>query len=249
MARIIKKNSDLREKIVCLQKQVHKKKGFAFLFFAIAIASLMLTEYLPFSIYLSIVFVIIAIGFIRGLSPLYKEIDILQAGSSGERMTVSYIASLPDTYTVFTNLIINYENKSSETDIIVVGPTGVFIIETKNLHGSIHGNINDKYFCQYKIGRAGTPYTKSFYNPIKQVNTHVYRLAGLLRENGIRTYVNAFVYFSSIQAFNEIEDNNEKTAVFFASDNGGDDMVNKILQNNQTLTVNECKKIVDLLNT
>jgi hypothetical protein len=154
---------------------------------------------------------------------------------------------LPETYTVFRNLTVFYKDKSSEIDILVIGPTGVFVIETKNLNGHIYGNINDTRWTQRKVGRGGTPYSKTFYSPIKQVNTHVYRIANYLKEKGIRKYINPIVYFSNINTVVEISEFDEKTPIFYARNDGANQMLLHILNNKQQISQDLCEKIKDLL--
>ena len=123
------------------------------------------------------------------------DIDMLISGISGERIATNVLAMLPDSYTVFQNVIVTYGNKQSEIDNIVVGKSGVFIIEVKNHNGRIRGNLGDTYWTQHKVGRGGTPYTNEMYNPVKQVGTHIYCLANYLRRKGVNTYIEGMVYF------------------------------------------------------
>jgi hypothetical protein len=128
---------------------------------------------------------------------LVQEIKILKSGLKGEKQTLEFFKQLPDNYTVFSDLDIVAEGKSSQLDNVIVGPNGIFVIETKNLNGTIQGDSNDQQLIQYKVGRGGNPYNKAFYNPIKQVSTHVYRLSRLLKSNGVDTWIQGAVYFAN----------------------------------------------------
>jgi hypothetical protein len=138
---------------------------------------------------------IVAILFFGGgvAGGLYtKKAKILKSGIDGERKTQAVFSALPDTCTVISDLAITAEGKQSQIDNVVVAPTGIFVIEVKNMNGDIVGNGEDKQLSQHKIGRKCGEYSKTFYNPIKQVGTHVYRLKSLLRENGLNAWVQWF---------------------------------------------------------
>lgn len=121
--------------------------------------------------------------------------DAVKAGLDAENKTAEFIAQLPDTYTGFANARITYEGYTSEVDMIVTGPNGVFVIETKSRTGYIYGDVDNKYLSQDK-GRVET-YTHKFYNPMKQVGTHVFRLSGFLKQHGIDVWVQGAVFFSN----------------------------------------------------
>ena len=103
----------------------------------------------------------------------YDKYQVLKSGIDGEANTARIISSFPDTYSAITNATISYDGKTSELDAILVGPKGIFVIETKNHNGTIYGSFSDDKLTQYKVGQKGTPYSKQFYNPIKQVSTQV----------------------------------------------------------------------------
>jgi len=250
MAKIIKKGNDLEKEFVLYQNQIKQKGLYALLFFFISIISsavCALTNQIRLLI-LPFILWIITIIFIKTAVTVKQKMNILQSGIEGEYLTNSQISSLPETYTAFRNLTVTYNHKSSELDTLIIGPTGVFVVETKNLNGTITGNISEHNWIQHKIGRAGTPYSKTFYSPVKQVNTHIYRIANFLKENGIRTYINAIVYFSNIDTTVSISGSDEKTHIFFAKNDGANQMLQHILNNNQQLSEADCNKIIDLLN-
>lgn len=129
-----------------------------------------------------------------------KRTAILKRGLEGEERTEKLLSKLPDSYTILSDLTIHAGGKESQIDHIVVGPTGVFVIETKNLNGVITGNATNQELYQHKTGRAGGQYGKSFYNPVKQVATHVWRVALFLKEHRLQTWVYGVVFFSNQEA-------------------------------------------------
>lgn len=173
---------------------------------------------------------------------------MLAAGLSGEASAAAVISSLPETYCGFQNIRVTYEGKTSELDMVVTGPTGVFIIETKNMNGTITGAYDAPYWTQHKVGQKGTPYSKAFYSPVKQVQTHVYRLANFLRNAKINTYVETMVYFSNPNSMVQVTGDPTKTPVFSTLGNGAEAIRDHILRGRQHLSGEELLKLNTLLN-
>lgn len=121
------------------------------------------------------------------------QLGILEAGRASEEKALKMLSILPDDYHLFTNLNIPYQGKVSETDVICVGPGGVSIVEVKGYKGNLLGSWEDEKLSRIKK-RQGK--TDAIYNPLKQVNTHVYRLSGYLREQGQKVWVTGLVYFT-----------------------------------------------------
>ena len=122
------------------------------------------------------------------------------AGKEGEDMTAALLSCLPEDYTILRNSTLTYQNESSEIDNIIIGKTGVFIVETKNLKGTVHADYRDKDWKKVKIDQYGISHEDSFYSPLKQVGTHTFRLANYLRSNGVRIHIESMVFFSNADA-------------------------------------------------
>ena len=83
-------------------------------------------------------------------------------------------------------------NGTTQIDHIVVSKYGVFAIETKNYRGEIYGNDNIQEWKQIIVTKVTYPkkpwktYTyvtkNQFYNPVKQVVGHMYRIKENLKE-------------------------------------------------------------------
>ena len=80
---------------------------------------------------------------IRSAKNILEEYNTLFIGAIGEQKAVDELAKLPDSYHIINNFKLNFNKpifnrKTGETilsvqaDHIVVGPTGVFLVETKN---------------------------------------------------------------------------------------------------------------------
>ena len=71
-------------------------------------------------------------------------------------------------------------SKTSQIDHIVIKPSGVYIIETKNFEGKILGRRDDFEWLQVLAGG----YTKNkFYNPVKQNISHINNIKKYIGEN------------------------------------------------------------------
>ena len=150
----------------------------------------------------------------------------LRSGVKGESYARGLLKSLPNTYTVYSEVDINFEGKKSQIDNIIVGPNGVFVVEVKNASGDIYGAANDQFWTQQKVGRKGGRYAKKFYNPIKQVGTHVYRTAQLLKQNHFNVWVQGIVYFTNPAT--GVYVNDDRIPVFSAKEGNGRDLIDYI---------------------
>ena len=248
MAQIIKKSNELENKYKSYRTKCICAWAVCILTFIWAAMSM------PSSVFsveeMQSKFIIVALGFGGGgmLGGYFKQkTDSYKSGVEGERTTAEIIASLPNTYCGFQNVSVTFEGKQSELDMVVVGPTGVFIIETKNLKGTVVGNYDNPQWTQKKVGQQGTPYSKNFYNPIKQVGTHVYRLANYLRSSGCPVHITPMVYFSNPETVIQLLGTPSETPVFTALGTSARDLCNYILQNPQRVSENEARQIVRLL--
>ncbi|MEG6586317.1 nuclease-related domain-containing protein [Dendrosporobacter sp. 1207_IL3150] len=93
-------------------------------------------------------------------------------GYIGESRVARQLDKLKDEeYKVFNDVLIRTGRGSSQIDHIVISIYGIFVIETKNYSGWIHGNEHSEYWTQshYDV-------KTKFRNPIKQNWAHIYAL-------------------------------------------------------------------------
>lgn len=111
------------------------------------------------------------------------------AGERGEELVTAEIERVmrKDDY-LFTNVKIFFNNSETECDNIIINNFGVFIIEVKNYSGSLSGNENDDEWVERKYFEE-----KSVKNPIKQVKRQIYILSKLLKNNGLRAWIEGYV--------------------------------------------------------
>ncbi len=194
----------------------------------------------------AIFFLIIAVGFI--VWRLFrKQAKILGAGVTGESDVYKLLAKLPDEYTVFCNIHITYEGRTNELDFVVVGPTGVTVVETKNRKGNIIGSYDEKYWTQRKLSKNGRYNDARFYSPIRQVAGQIYKLAALLKAAGTKTYVHGAAYFASPESTVIITGDMDKIPVFCKEDSGEEKLLRYIASRDTHLTAEQTEKIVNLL--
>ena len=146
-----------------------------------------------FVIVLFIVFIVITSLIIKSID--FDRIEIKQAGNKGERIAKSIIKDIlfENDYYLY-NVKIQYKNRKTELDNLIINEYGIFIIEVKNLNGKLVGGENDYEWTKYKQSYDDT-FVKKVKNPIKQVKREASILGNLLKEKGIYTWVNGYVYF------------------------------------------------------
>ena len=261
MAKIIKKGNHLEEEYYAIkQARVDKiakdtrefcKVAFAaiIIYGAIiavsVIADIFSLLFIPLTVCFGFV-LLIAVFVYFGYDILESDTDILVAGITGERIATKVLSTLPDGYTVFQNVIVTYDHKKSEIDNIVVGRSGVFIVEVKNHNSHIEGDLKGTYWTQHKVGRGGTPYTDEMYNPVKQVGTQIYCLANYLRQNGVNTYIEGMVYFANKTCLVSLIGNSD-ISVYSSSDSDEERLCGRILSGNHNLDIRSIKHICKLI--
>jgi len=137
-----------------------------------------------------IIVISVVIFFISGnRNSQNEEQERWLAGERGEELVTAEIESVKheDDY-IFTNVKISFNNSETECDNIIINNFGVFIIEVKNYSGSLSGNENDDEWVERKYFEE-----KSVKNPIKQVKRQIYILSKLLKNNGLRAWIEGYV--------------------------------------------------------
>lgn len=156
-----------------LSSMILRAHGAVFVFFASFILGLL-------------TFVISAITVqVRAKSGSFQVGSAEEAGVQGERHVAHQLSFLPDGYNVFNNLVLRHQDKRQQIDHLVIGPNGVFHIETKTVAGELS-------FTERGFMRNGQPYE----DPTGQVYRHQFILEGILREAGIACEVVGVICFA-----------------------------------------------------
>lgn len=145
-----------------------------------------------------IIVISVVISFISGdRNSQNEEQERRLAGERGEELVTAEIERVmrKDDY-LFTNVEISFKGKRTECDNIIVNNFGVFIIEAKNYSGSLSGNENDDEWkeCKYDV-YGDILEEKNVKNPIKQVRRQIDILSKLLKNNGLRAWIEGYVIF------------------------------------------------------
>lgn len=111
--------------------------------------------------------------------------EIIKSGDRGEHKVQAVLRSFEKTgsrYRIYHNIQLGPDSvHTNEYDTVIVGPNGIFHIETKNYGGERGGIIdidsNNNWILHKKSG-----YSKIITNPSGQVDSHEYRLNGFLNK-------------------------------------------------------------------
>ena len=111
-------------------------------------------------------------------------------GENGERTVSSYLADLEcDDYQIFNDLLLRDGNYTTQIDHIILSRYGVFVIETKNVHGKVYGSGNAEFWKQYLpdwgYKHYGTTQEHQLRNPLWQNAGHIKSLRRLVFDNDI----------------------------------------------------------------
>jgi len=120
------------------------------------------------------IIIITAIGMIaaiiiKAIKDRVKNYKKSLRGKVGEKLILEQLEMMPDTL-VFKNLYLplNMQKRTyTEIDIVAINKAGIYVIESKNFNGEIHGSRDAENWIQ---SLGGKDY--EFYNPILQNNLH-----------------------------------------------------------------------------
>ena len=118
------------------------------------------------------------------------------SGKYGEYRLYQHLQSFESIGCKFLfNLYVPRDNdKTSEIDVIMFHPKGLFVIESKNYSGWIFGNERNKQWTQTLPVGYGESHKERFYNPIMQNATHI---------RAIRKHINDTIPIYSVIAFSD----------------------------------------------
>ena len=148
-------------------------------------------------IILAVLFVVFLISiFTRRKEPANVDPPEKRAGKIGEQYARFEISKvLWETDALLNNIRITADGKTAEYDNIIINRYGVFIIEVKNHVGILYGNEDDYDWVKVKTTPGGYHYEKTVKNPIKQVKRQIYILSKYLKDNGIKAWIDGYVFF------------------------------------------------------
>jgi hypothetical protein len=120
-------------------------------------------------------------------------------GFSGERLVGHVLArELSEDFVLINGL--KLPRGAGDIDHLVVGPTGVFLLETKTMAGRIVCEP-DGTWRRTKIGRAGTAYDAYIGDPAAQVQRNIYSARECLRQRVPRLFRRSAVWIEGLVVF------------------------------------------------
>lgn len=147
--------------------------------------------------YNSVIIAIILIIYASGVF-IYKYYIPNIKGAEGEYSIARLLQKLDrKQYKIFNNIYLELNGRSTQIDHLVISVYGIFVIETKNFSGWIHGSEKSEYWTQsfYKEKRE-------FRNPIKQNWAHIYFLKEILSDFNHVRYHSIIVFVGKAQLKN-----------------------------------------------
>ena len=110
---------------------------------------------------------------------------------------------------VINNLTFNDGTKSVQIDHLIISPSGLIVIETKNRVGNIYGKEDDlNWTVVYKYGKEKA----SMFNPVKQNEGHLKSLEKIL---SVKAPMNSIIVFTKNADLREIS--TQSTPVVYAN--------------------------------
>ncbi len=139
-------------------------------------------------------------GFFTGISGSSSVPADQMSGAEGEAKVLRALQELPDDFTIFNQLQIpdaSLPNGRRELDFLVVGPSGLFIIEVKNSRGLIYVRPDQPHWpLAHKAGCGGRPGWNAVANPLHQVRAQVAALDRWLLMHGQTATIHPLLCFA-----------------------------------------------------
>jgi hypothetical protein len=138
------------------------------------------------SVVLLLLMCLVASQTFRRMDALEKERQSMRKGAAGERSVAHTLSELPDEYRVVNDV----QTPAGNLDHVVIGPTGVFVIETKNWRGTIDSDGKGELTWNGKALK--TPYVKNCVGRVMGTKERVKVLAP-----GVDPFFKAVMVFTS----------------------------------------------------
>ena len=125
---------------------------------------------------------------------------VVSTGNSGEYLTFLELEKLEGDRRLLTNLYLpSKDGKTTEVDLLMIHPTGIYVFESKNYSGWIFGDDKNKYWTQSLRGGK----KNRFFNPIWQNKAHITALSKAIG-NGYESHLHSYIVFSERCELNKI---------------------------------------------
>lgn len=182
----------------------------------------------PFGLLLILIAILVSIPYLmvrlykhyRYINTTYYQITrnpyrSLDDGQYGEYLVYKNLKKLEkDGCKFLFNLYIpKPNNQTSEIDVLLISPKGLFVFESKNYRGWIFGNQQQRNWTQtLPVGKGYESHKTKFYNPIWQNASHITHLEGVIGE-GIPMH--SVVVFSDECDFRDVTLTSDDASVIY----------------------------------
>ena len=145
--------------------------------------------------------------FMEFMNQMYESSEVMRdlydfesnmTGKFGEFLTNKISYQLPGYFKILNNLLLPIGSYKTELDTVIIHSKGFFVLESKNYGGWIFGKEDSQHWTQSFPN--GDKYT--FYNPVKQNNTHCAALSNILGINKQVFY--SYIVFSERCTLKEV---------------------------------------------
>ncbi len=153
-------------------RNIQLKKSQILLFLTLFFLAFMLFIMNKFP-YASVGLILIPLAYILGIYT-YQRYILWDSGAAGENSIEKELKRLDDKYYMINGVVI--PPNRGDTDYIILGPNGIFVIESKNYGGEI--SCDGDVWGRYKIGKKGGRYELHIGSP----SNHVKRNATVLKD-------------------------------------------------------------------
>lgn len=117
---------------------------------------------------------------------------IWRAGLKGQEKVEEVLSVLPDEYVLINNLSLPFKN--CDIDHLLLGPNGIFLLETKHYKGDVTCIVDDWEY--QKIGKNGGLYKGYINNPSRQLKRNIWELKTFFDKKSKRMFgVTPFPYW------------------------------------------------------
>lgn len=145
-----------------------------FIFFLLLVATIFLLKKISV---LSIVLYLVILGIFFIVAKFFPGSNRYYSGWSGEKEIEENLKELPEDYSLFIDL--RLPGRKDNIDFIVVGQTGIFVVEAKKFKGQIFSTGKD-LILNHKI-RLDRPLGQA-YRQAKEIEEYLFKVTGKRRK-------------------------------------------------------------------
>lgn len=163
-----------RTETIYVWKHVHLERSRILLFFTLLVLAFMLfiLNTRPYS---QMGLLLIPLSYGLGVYT-YRKLTAWRMGAEGEIKVINELSSLSDGYLILNNVVV--PPNWGDADHIILGPNGIFVIETKTLRGNV--SCDGDSWRRHKKSTSGFQYPVPIGNPSGQAKRNAKSLKDLL---------------------------------------------------------------------